>query len=53
MTRSSGECLTCPLLLTVLSELHKSLRFFVKLGLLLAELLEVCALTPRRDLGHS
>jgi hypothetical protein len=53
MTRSSGECSTCPLLLDVLSELHKSPRFFVELGLHLAELLELCALTPRRDLDHS
>jgi hypothetical protein len=40
-------------LINVLSELHKSLCFFVKLGLHLADLLELCALTPRRDLGHS
>jgi hypothetical protein len=53
MSRSSGECSTCPLLLDVLLELHKSPRFFVKLGLHLTELLELCALTPRRDLGHS
>jgi hypothetical protein len=46
MTRSSGECSACPLLLEVLSELHKSPRFFVELGLHLAELLELCALTP-------
>jgi hypothetical protein len=53
MTRSSGECSACPLLLEVLSELHKSPCFFVELGLHLAELLELCALTPRRDPGHS
>jgi hypothetical protein len=53
MTRSSGECSTCPLLLDVLSEMHKSPRFFVKLGLHLTELLELCALTTRRGLGHS
>ena len=41
MTRYSGECLVCPLLLEVLSELHKSARFFVKLGLHLTELLEL------------
>jgi hypothetical protein len=29
MTRSSGEGSACPLLLEVLSELHKSLPFFV------------------------
>jgi hypothetical protein len=53
MTRSSDECSACPLLLNVLSELHKSPRFFVELGLHLAELLELCALTPRRDSDHS
>jgi hypothetical protein len=45
--------LACPLLLDVLSELHKPPRFFVKLGLYLAELLELCVLTPRRDWDHS
>jgi hypothetical protein len=53
MTHSSGERSTYPLLLEVLSELHKSPHFFVELGLHIAELLELCALTPRRDLGHS
>jgi hypothetical protein len=53
MTCSSGECSACPLLLEVLSELHKSPRFFVELGLHLAELLELCALIPRRDPGNS
>jgi hypothetical protein len=53
MTRSSGECSACPLLLEVLPELHKSPSFLVELGLHLAELLELWALTPRRDLGHS
>jgi hypothetical protein len=46
MTRSSGECSACPLLLNVLSKLHKSPCFFVELGLHLAELLELCALSP-------
>jgi hypothetical protein len=53
MTLSSSECSACPLLLEVLSELHKLPRFFVELGLHLAELLELCALTPRKDPGHS
>jgi hypothetical protein len=53
MTRSSGEGSACPLLLEVLSELHKSLCFFVELGLHLAELLKLRALTPRRGLGLS
>jgi hypothetical protein len=47
MTCSSDECLAYPLLLEVLSELHKSPRFFVELGLHLAELLMLRALTPR------
>jgi hypothetical protein len=53
MTHSSGECLTCPLLLDVLSELHKSPCFLVELGLHLADLLELCVLTPRKDWDHS
>jgi hypothetical protein len=53
MTRSSDECSACPLLLDVLSELHKSPRFFIELGLHLVELLELCALTPHRDSDHS
>jgi hypothetical protein len=53
MRRSSGKCSACPLLLNVLSELHKPHRFFVKLGLHLTELLELCVLTPRRDWDHS
>jgi hypothetical protein len=53
MTRSSGECSACPLLLDVLLELHKPPCFFVKLGLHLAELLKLCVLTPHRDWDHS
>jgi hypothetical protein len=53
MTRSSGECLACPLLLDVLLELHKLPLFFVELGLHLTELLELCVLTPRKDSNHS
>jgi hypothetical protein len=53
MTRSSSECPSCPLLLDVLSELHKPPRFFIELGLHLAELLELRVLTPRRDSDHS
>jgi hypothetical protein len=41
MTCSSGERSACPLLLEVLSELHKSPCFFVELGLHLTELLEL------------
>jgi hypothetical protein len=53
MTCSSGECSACPLLLDVLSKLHKLPRFLVELGLHLVELLELCVLTPRRDSDHS
>jgi hypothetical protein len=53
MTRSSGEGSACPLLLDVLSELHKSPYFFVELHLHLTELLELCVLTPLRDSDHS
>jgi hypothetical protein len=41
MTCSSGERSAFPLLLEVLPELHKLPRFFVELGLHLAELLEL------------
>jgi hypothetical protein len=53
MTGSSGECSACPLLLDVLSELHKPACFLVDLGLHLADLLELCVPTPRRDWDHS
>jgi hypothetical protein len=53
MTCSLSECPACPLLLDVLSELHKSPCFFIELGLHLAEFLKLCVLTPRRDLDHS
>jgi hypothetical protein len=53
MTRSSGECSACPLLLDVLSELQKLPRFFIELGLHLAELIELCALIAHRDSDHS
>jgi hypothetical protein len=53
MIGSSGECLAYPLLPDVLSELHKSPCFLVDLGLHLADLLELCILTPRRDWDHS
>jgi hypothetical protein len=52
MTCSSSEFLACPLLLDVLPELHKSPRFFIELGLHLAELLKLCVLTPHMDLDH-
>jgi hypothetical protein len=53
MTRFSGECPACPFLLNALSELRKPPCFFVELGLHLAELLELCVLTLRRDWDHS
>jgi hypothetical protein len=53
MTGFSGECSACPLLLDVLPELHKSPFFLVELGLHLADLLELCVLTPHRDWDHS
>jgi hypothetical protein len=55
MMRFSGECSACPLLLDVLPELHKLPCFLVELGLHLADLLELCVLTPppHRDWDHS
>jgi hypothetical protein len=53
MTRFSGLCSACPLLLDVLPELHKLSCFLVELGLHLADLLELCVLTPHRDWDHS
>jgi hypothetical protein len=49
ITRFSGECSACPLLLDVLPELHKLPCFLVELGLHLTDLLELCVLTPHRD----
>jgi hypothetical protein len=48
MTRFSGKCSACPLLLDVLPELHKLPCFLVDLGLHLTDLLVLCGLTPRR-----
>jgi hypothetical protein len=53
MAGSSGEGPACPLLLDVLSELHKSPCFLIDLSLHLAHLLELCVLTPRRDWDHN
>jgi hypothetical protein len=53
MTRFSGWCSACPLLPDVLLELHKLSCFLVEPGLHLADLLELCVLTPRRDWDHS
>jgi hypothetical protein len=46
MTRFSGECSACPLLHDVLPELHKLPCFLVEFGLHIADLLELCVLTP-------
>jgi hypothetical protein len=53
MTRFSGECSACPLLLDALPELHKLPCFLVELDLYLVDLLELCVLTPHRDWDHS
>jgi hypothetical protein len=53
MTCLSSECLACPLPLDVLPELYKLSCFLVELGLHLADLLELCVLTPRRDWDHN
>jgi hypothetical protein len=53
MTRLSGECSACPLMLDVLLELHKLSCFLVELVLHLADLLELCVLTLRREWDHS
>jgi hypothetical protein len=49
MTHFSGWCSACPLLPDVLPELHKLSCFLVEPSLHLADLLELCVLTPRRD----
>jgi hypothetical protein len=46
MMCSLSECPACPLLLDVLSELHKLPWFFAELGLHLVELLKLYVLTP-------
>jgi hypothetical protein len=49
MTPFSGRCPACPLLPDILPKLHKLSCFLVEPGLHLADLLELCVLTPRRD----
>jgi hypothetical protein len=51
MTRFSGRRSACPLLPDVLPELHKLSCFLVEPGLYLADLLELCVLTPPQGLG--
>jgi hypothetical protein len=53
VTRFSGRCLACPLLPDILLKLHKLSCFLVGPGLYLADLLELCVLTPHRDWDHS
>jgi hypothetical protein len=53
MTRFSGRCSACPLLLDILPKLHKLSCFLVEPGLYLADLLELCVLTSHRDWDHS
>jgi hypothetical protein len=53
MTLFSGWCSPCPLLPDVLPELNKLPCFLVEPGLHLADLLELCVLTTRRDWDHS
>jgi hypothetical protein len=53
MTGFSDECSACPLLLDVLSELHKPACFSVDPGLHLTNFLELYVLTPHRDWDHS
>jgi hypothetical protein len=53
MTRFSGRCSACPLLPDVLPELRKLSCFLVEPDLHLADLLELCVLTPHRDWDHS
>jgi hypothetical protein len=49
ITRFSGRCSAYPLLPDILLKLHKMSCFLVEPGLHLADLLELCVLTPRRD----
>jgi hypothetical protein len=49
MTRFSDRCSAYPLLSDILPKLHKLSCFLVEPGLYLADLLELCVLTPRRD----
>jgi hypothetical protein len=51
MTRFSGRCSAYALLPDVLLELHKLPCFLVEPGLHLADLLELCVLTPPQGLG--
>jgi hypothetical protein len=53
MTHFSGRCSACPLLPDILLKLDKLSCFLVEPDLYLADLLELCVLTPRKDWDHS
>jgi hypothetical protein len=53
MTCFSGRRSAYPLLPDILLELHKLSCFLIEPSLHLADLLELCVLTPRRDWDHS
>jgi hypothetical protein len=53
MTRFSGRNLAYPFLPDVPAERLKCSCSLVEPGLYLADLLELCVLTPRRDWDHS
>jgi hypothetical protein len=53
VTCFSGRCSACPLLPDILPKLHKLSCSLIEPGLYLADLLELCVLTPRRDWDHS
>jgi hypothetical protein len=53
MTRFSGRRSACPLLPDILLKLHTLSCFLVEPGLYLADLLELCVLTPHGDWDHS
>jgi hypothetical protein len=53
MTRFSDRSSAYPLLPDVLPERHKLSCVLVEPGLHLADLLELCVLTSRRDWDHS
>jgi hypothetical protein len=53
VTCFSGRCSACPLLPDILPKLHKLSCLLFEHGLYLADLLELCVLTPHRDWDHS
>jgi hypothetical protein len=53
VTRFSDRCSACPLLHDILPKLHNMSCFLVEPGLYLADLLELCVLTPHKNWDHS